>query len=91
MCLQASIARQFEFVQSQWLGQGNTLGLGEDQDMLLGPQDGQAPRKMTIPGEPPFLLGPLSRMVTVRGGEYFFVPGINGLHYLAGAAGGGAA
>jgi Dyp-type peroxidase family len=91
MCLQASIARQFEFVQSQWLGQGNTLGLGEDQDVLLGPQDGQAPRKMTIPGEPPFMLGPLSRMVTVRGGEYFFVPGINGLHYLAGAAGGGAA
>jgi Dyp-type peroxidase family len=88
MCLQASIARQFEFVQSQWLGQGNTLGLGEDQDMLLGPQDGQPPSKMTIPGEPPFLLGPLSRMVTVRGGEYFFVPGVNGLHYLAGAAGG---
>jgi Dyp-type peroxidase family len=91
MCLQASIARQFEFVQSQWLGQGNTLGLGEDQDVLLGPQDGQAPKKMTIPGEPPFLLGPLSRMVSVRGGEYFFVPGINGLHYLAGAAGGGVA
>jgi Dyp-type peroxidase family len=90
MCLQASIARQFEFVQSQWLGQGNTLGLGEDQDILLGPQDGRPPSKMTIPGEPPFLLGPLSRMVTVRGGEYFFVPGINGLHYLAGAAGGDA-
>jgi Dyp-type peroxidase family len=53
MCLQASIARQFEFVQSQWLGQGNTLGLGEDQDVLLGPQDGEGPRKMTIPGEPP--------------------------------------
>lgn len=91
MCLQASIARQFEFVQSQWLGAGNTLGLGEDQDMLLGPQDGGEPRKMTIPGKPPFLLGPLSRMVTVRGGEYFFVPGVNGLHYLAGAAGGGVA
>jgi Dyp-type peroxidase family len=88
MCLQASISRQFEFVQSQWLGAGNTLGLGEDQDMMLGPQDGREPRKMTVPGKPPFMLGPLSRTVTVRGGEYFFVPGINGLHYLAGATGG---
>jgi hypothetical protein len=36
------------------------------------------------------MLGPLSRLVTMRGGEYFFVPGINGLQYLAGAADGGA-
>jgi hypothetical protein len=33
----------------------------------------------------------LSRVVTVRGGEYFFVPGINGLRFIAAAAGGGAA
>jgi Dyp-type peroxidase family len=91
MCLQASIARQFEFVQSQWLNGGNTFGLGSDQDVLLGPQDGNSLAKMTVPGEPPFFLGPLSRVVTVKGGEYFFVPGINGLQYLAAAAGGGAA
>ncbi len=92
--LQASIARQFEFVQSQWLGAGNTFGLGDDQDVMLGPQnqeDPKAPKKMTIPGQPPFLLGPLERVVTVKGGEYFFVPGINGLQFLAAAAGGGAA
>ncbi len=91
MCLQASITRQFEFVQSQWLAEGNTLGLGDDQDVLLGPQTGEPPRKMTIPGDAPFMLGPLSRMVAMRGGEYFFAPGTNGLYYLAGAAGGGAA
>jgi Dyp-type peroxidase family len=91
MCLQASISRQFEFIQSQWLGGGNTFGLGDDQDVLVGPLDGSAPAKMTIPGEPPFFLGPLSRVVTVKGGEYFFVPGINGLQFLAAAAGGGAA
>jgi Dyp-type peroxidase family len=90
-CLQASIARQFEFVQSQWLNGGNAFALGEDQDPLLGPQDGTPPSKMTVPGSPPFFLGPLSRMVTVKGGEYFFVPGINGLQFLAAAAGGRAA
>jgi hypothetical protein len=30
-------------------------------------------------------------VVTVRGGEYFFVPGVNGLRFIAAAAGGGAA
>jgi Dyp-type peroxidase family len=86
MCLQASIARQFEFIQGQWLNRGNAFTLGEDQDVLLGPQDGPGPHKMTIPGNPPFFLGPLARVVTVRGGEYFFVPGINGLEYLAATA-----
>ena len=86
MSLQASIARQFEFVQSQWLGDGNSFRLGDDQDALLGAQDGPGPHKMTVPGRPPFFLGPLSRVVTVRGGEYLFVPGINGLQHLAGLA-----
>lgn len=87
MCLQASIARQFEFIQSQWLNRGNAFTLGEDQDVLLGPQDGPGPHKMTVPGNPPFFVGPLRRVVTVRGGEYFFVPGLNGLEFLVAAAG----
>jgi Dyp-type peroxidase family len=90
LCLQASIARQFEFVQSQWLNGGNAFGLGADQDVLLGPQDGKGPNKMTVPGQPPFFFGPLQRVVTVRGGEYFFVPGINGLEFIASAAASGA-
>jgi Dyp-type peroxidase family len=91
MCLQASIARQFEFVQSQWLNRGNAFTLGEDEDVLIGPQDGTGPHKMTIPGNPPFFLGPLQRVVTVKGGEYFFVPGINGLEFIASTAASGAA
>lgn len=91
MCLQASIARQFEFIQGQWLNRGNSFTLGEDQDVLVGPQNGPGPHKMTVPGNPPFFLGPLQRAVTVRGGEYFYVPGINGLEFLASAAGTGAA
>jgi Dyp-type peroxidase family len=83
MCLQASIARQFEFVQSQWFAGGNAFRLGDDQDVVMGLQDHEGARKMTVPGSPPFFLGPLSRLVTVRGGEYFFCPGINGLRHLA--------
>ena len=86
MCLQASIVRQFEFIQSQWINRGNAFTLGEDQDVIVAPQDGPGPHKMTIPGNPPFFVGPLQRVVTVKGGEYFFVPGMNGLEFLASAA-----
>jgi Dyp-type peroxidase family len=87
MCLQASLARQFEFVQSQWMNDGNVFRLGDDQDVLLGTHDGSGPRKMTIPGSPPLFFGPLSRVVTVRGGEYYFTPGMNGLRHLAAIGG----
>jgi Dyp-type peroxidase family len=82
MCLQASLARQFEFVQSQWANDGNAFRIGDDQDVILGPHDAE-PAKMTVPGRPPFFLGPLSRVVTMRGGEYYFTPGVNGLRHLA--------
>jgi Dyp-type peroxidase family len=86
MCLQASLARGFEFVQSQWANGGNAFRLAEDQDVIVGPQDTGGTAKMTVPGHPPFFLGPLSRVVTTRGGEYYFTPGINGLRHLAHAS-----
>jgi Dyp-type peroxidase family len=84
--LHASIERQFEFVQSQWMNDGNPFQLGDDQDVLVGVQNGEPPQKMTIPGRPPFLLSELEQIVKCRGGEYFFTPGVNGLHFIAAAA-----
>jgi Dyp-type peroxidase family len=77
-CYQASIERQFEFVQSEWCGQGNALGLGSDPDFIVGGPKG----KMTIQGRPPKFV-PMRRFVTTRGGDYFFAPGIAGLGYIA--------
>ena len=82
MTVQASLARQFEFVQAQWANTGNAFRIGDDTDPIIGPQDGSPP-KLTVPGRPPFLMGPLSRVVTMRGGEYYFAPGIGGLRHLA--------
>lgn len=83
---QASIARQFEGVQVQWLNAGNIFGLGHDTDFLLGDQQGS--RKMTIQGRPPFFLSPQEVFVRTRGGGYLFVPGVTALAALAdGAAG----
>lgn len=83
MSLQASIARQFEFIQNQWCNDGNGLRQGDDQDPVTGVQDHEGARKMTVPGRPPFLFGPIERTVHTRGGEYFFCPGVNGLRWIA--------
>ena len=81
VCLQASIARQFEIVQSQWINDGNAFGLGHDPDPLLGPPG--RPGKLTIEGAAPAFLSPLPACVTVRGGEYLFVPGLAALRSLS--------
>jgi len=80
LCFQTDLGRQFEFVQSQWMNDGNPLRLGDDRDPLAGGPG--TPGKLTIQGEPPYFLHPLSSMVQTRGGEYFFTPGIGGLRYL---------
>ncbi len=80
---QASIARQFEAVQIQWLNDGNIFGLGHDTDFLLGSVDGVAGRKMTIQGDPPFFLAPQETFVKTRGGEYLYVPGMSALAAIA--------
>jgi Dyp-type peroxidase family len=78
---QASISRQFEGVQVQWLNAGNIFGLGHDKDFILGDPIGTG--KMTIQGRPPFFLTPQEVFVRTRGGEYLFVPGMTGLAALA--------
>ncbi|HUJ35083.1 MAG TPA: hypothetical protein VLW51_07730 [Solirubrobacteraceae bacterium] len=86
VCFNASISRQFESVQLQWLNDGNGFRLGYDSDFLLGSPLGTG--KMTVPGDPPFMLGPQRPFVTTRGGEYLFMPGIAALGALARGVGG---
>jgi deferrochelatase/peroxidase EfeB len=86
--LGANIARQFEFVQSAWIMGTKFDGLAEESDPIVGgrgpisgcpvtstfslPQAGGVRRRIT--GLPQF--------VTVRGGAYFFLPGLRALRYL---------
>ena len=53
---QASISRQFEGVQMQWLNDGNIFGLGHDKDFLLGDADGTG--QDDDPGRPAVLPRP---------------------------------
>lgn len=81
VCFNASISRQFESIQLQWLNDGNSFHLGHDSDFLLGDPIGTG--KMTVQGKPPFFLAPQGPLVRMRGGEYLFVPGLTGLAALA--------
>jgi Dyp-type peroxidase family len=78
---QAEIERQFEFLQSQWLRDGNSLRLGSARDPLLGP--GEQPAEMVIPGRPPVFLTGIPAFVTTLGGGYYLLPGTSGLEALA--------
>ena len=77
----ADLDLQFEFLQSEWINKGDFVGLPSDErDPLIGTQNGGG---FTVPGaDMPFLFD-MKQLVTVRGGEYFFVPSLTALAGIA--------
>jgi Dyp-type peroxidase family len=78
----ASLVRQFEFAQNVWANDRNFHGLENERDPIIGNQDGtleykipKRPIRKKITGLPAF--------TTLRGGSYFFLPGLKALRYLA--------
>jgi Dyp-type peroxidase family len=93
VCHQSSITRQFEVVQSQWLNDGDAFWLGEEKDLLTMGGQGEvesgveALPEMTMPGRPPtFLPRPTTSFVRMRGGGYYFTPGIRALETIGAGA-----
>ena len=78
----ASLVRQFEFAQNVWTNDPNFHELGNEHDPIIGNQDGTL--EFTIPKRPirKKILG-LPAFTTLRGGAYFFLPGLKALRYLA--------
>jgi len=82
----ASLFRQFEFVQQQWVQYGSSFNVGNDTDPLVGLKRPGA--KFVIPadpakGEAPFICANIPQFVETRGGEYFFVPSLTALREIA--------
>ncbi len=83
MCLNANIARQFEFIQHTWVNNAKFGGLYDDPDPVIAAGRGlgstftvQAiPVRQRVTAVPSF--------VDVVGGAYFFLPGIRAVRYLA--------
>jgi deferrochelatase/peroxidase EfeB len=81
MCVNASIGRQFEFLQRTWVNNPKFNGLYADRDPLIGTQPGST---FTAPGRPVRTrVNNLPAFVTVKGGAYFFLPGVRATRYLA--------
>jgi Dyp-type peroxidase family len=86
MALNASLSRQFEFVQQQWIEYGNDARQGNDKDMLMGNHGGHG--KFVVQGDrsavnPPYICANLPNFVELRGGDYFFIPSITALGMIA--------
>ena len=86
MALNASIMRQFEFVQQQWVNYGNDFRLGEERDPVIGAHDGDG--VFTVPGdtskgEEPFFCKDIPAFVETAGGDYFFIPSITTIRMIS--------
>src|SRR5436189_2266964 len=78
----ASLIRQYEFAQNVWANDPRFHELGNERDPFIGTHDGSY--DMTIPKRPirKKITG-LPAFTTVKGGAYFFLPGIRALRFLA--------
>ena len=77
----AHLRRQFEFVQSVWINDGEFIGASAEKDPLVGASGGVG--AFTIPRWPVRRrLQGLPQFVVTRGGEYCFMPGLRALEWL---------
>jgi Dyp-type peroxidase family len=70
-----------EFLQSEWVNSGNFTGLGREKDPMIGLQDEGA--HFTVPGTPPRRVQGIHTFNTLLGGEYFFMPSLSAIRWLA--------
>jgi len=84
ICLNGNIARQFEFVQDTWLNNPKFAGLYDDSDPLVG-QSSPYGGTFTMPSAEGVRsrVNGMPRFITVKGGAYFFLPGLRALRRLA--------
>lgn len=81
----ASIFRQFEFVQQQWVSYGLDFEAGNDTCPLVGNR-AQATKHVIPAGaanDTPFIAANLPEFVTTRGGDYFFLPSLSAIRMIA--------
>jgi deferrochelatase/peroxidase EfeB len=88
----ASLFRQFEFVQQQWINYGLDAQAGNDTCPLVGNHSPgnklTGPKaKFVIPadpdkGHPPFIVEGIPQFVETHGGDYFFIPSMTALRMI---------
>jgi len=80
--ISAKAMTTIEFLQQEWIKDGNFLGIGDERDPIIGLQEEDA--TFTIPRDPVRrLVRGIETFNVLRGGEYFFMPSLSALNWLA--------
>src|SRR5215470_11475927 len=80
--ISAKAMATMEFLQQEWINDGDFIGVGEERDPIIGRQEEGA--TFTIPKEPVRRrIRGIETFNVLRGGEYFFMPSISALNWLA--------
>lgn len=80
--ISAKAMATMEFLQRQWINDGNFTAVGEERDPIVGLQ--QEGATFTIPRAPVrHRVHGVQTFNVLRGGEYFFMPSISALKWLA--------
>ncbi len=85
LCHCASLSRQFEFVQQQWVNFGLDFNAGNDSCPIVGNHPDGARFVIAVDpdsGRAPFIASKLPQFVSTRGGDYFFAPSITALRMI---------
>ena len=76
-----------EFLQSQWINDGNFMNLGEERDPLLGVHEGNDHAEadvFSVPAEPIRQRHTgILQFNTLQGGEYLFIPSLSALKWIS--------
>jgi len=79
--ISAKAMATIEFLQQEWINDGNFIGVGDERDPIVGLQEEGA--TFTIPREPVrHRVHGIETFNVLRGGEYFFMPSLTALKWL---------
>jgi Dyp-type peroxidase family len=79
--ISAKAMATMEFLQQEWINDGNFIGAGDERDPIIGLQEEGA--TFTIPREPVRRrVRGIETFNVLRGGEYFFMPSLSALRWL---------
>lgn len=80
--ISAKAMATMEFLQQEWINDGNFIGIGSERDPIIGLQGEGA--TFTIPRDPVRRrIHGIETFNVLRGGEYFFLPSLSALRWLS--------
>jgi len=83
--ISAKAMATIEFLQQEWINDGNFIGAGNERDPIIGLQ--QEGATFTIPKEPVRRrVHGIETFNVLRGGEYFFMPSLSALRWIGNQA-----